>query len=84
MRDNTKPSKQRPYTYNDNFPNKLKEEINKVLEDQFLYKIDHIEWVSLIIVVQKKNGKLQVCVNLKKVNAATMRDHYPLSIKDHV
>lgn len=30
--------------------------------------------------VPKKNGKLRVCVNLKKVNASTIRDHYPLPI----
>ena len=36
------------------------------------------------MVVPKKNGKLRVCVNLKKVNAATVRDHYPLPITDHV
>ena len=36
------------------------------------------------MVVPKKNGKLRVCINLKKVNAATIRDHYPLPITDHV
>ena len=36
------------------------------------------------MVVPKKNGKLRVCVNLKKVNVATVRDDYPLPITDHV
>ena len=36
------------------------------------------------MVVPKKNGKLRVCINLKKVNTATIRDHYPLPITDHV
>ena len=34
--------------------------------------------------VPKKNKKLRVCVNLKKVNAATICDHYPLPIIDQV
>ena len=42
------------------------------------------QWVSPLVVVPKKNGKLRVCANLKKVNAATIRDHYPLPITDHV
>ena len=84
MREDAKPSKQRPYTYNDNFANKIKEEINKLLEAEFIYEIEHTEWVSPIVVVPKKNGKLRVCINLKKVNAATVRDHYPLPITDHV
>ena len=36
------------------------------------------------MVVPKKNGKLRVCINLKKVNTATIRDHYLLPITNHV
>ena len=43
-----------------------------------------MEWVSPIAVVPKKNGKLRVCVNLKKVNAATMQDHYLLPFTDYM
>ena len=70
--------------YNDTFGNKIKEEINKLLEAEFIYKIEHTEWVSPIVIVPKKNGKLRVCVNLKKVNAASIRDKYPLWITVHV
>ena len=41
-------------------------------------------WVSPLVVVPKKNGKLIVCINLKKVNVATLRDHYPLPITNHI
>ena len=75
MREDAKPSKQRPYTYNENFARKI-----KLLDAEFIYEIEHTEWVSPIVIVPKKNGKLRVCVNLKKVNAATVRDHYPLPI----
>ena len=74
MREDAKPSKQRPYMYNDTFGNKIKEEINKLLEAEFIYEIEHTEWVSPIVVVPKKNGKLRVCVNLKKVNAALLSE----------
>ena len=40
--------------------------------------------MSPIVVVPKKNNKLRVYVNLKKVNGATIRDHYHLPITDHV
>ena len=84
MREDAKPSKQSPYTYNENFANKIKEEINKLLAIDFIYEIGHTEWVSPIVVVPKKNGKLRVCINLKKVNAAIVQDHYPLPITKHV
>ena len=38
----------------------------------------------LTVVLPKNNGKLRVCVNLKKVNATTIRDNYPLPIMEHV
>ena len=83
MMQDAKPTKQRPYTYNDTFARKIKEEIDKLKEAKFIYEIEHTDWVSPIVVVPKKNGKLRVCVNLKKVNATTIRDNYPLPITDH-
>ena len=54
-------------------------------EAKFIYKIEHSCWVSLLImVIRKKNGKMRVCINLKKENATTIRDHYPLTITNHV
>ena len=79
-----KPYKQRPYTYNETFARKIKEEIDKLKEAEFIYEIEHTDWVSPIVVVPKKSEKLRVCVNLKKVNAATIRDNYPLPITEHV
>ena len=84
MKDIAKPSQQRPYTYNDNFARKIREEIEKFLEAEFIYEIEHTEWVSPIVIVPKKNVKLRVCANLKKVNATTIQDPYPLPITDHV
>ena len=84
MKEDAKPSRQRPYTYNNIFTKKIKEEIDKLLAAKFIYEIEHTDWVSPIVVVPKNNGKLQVCVNLKKVNVVTIRDNYPFPITDHV
>ena len=84
MIQDANPTKQRPYTYNDTFSKKIKDEKDKLKESKFIYEIEHTNWVSPIVVVPKKNGKLRVCVNLKKVNAATIRDNYPLPITKHV
>ncbi|MCO5548431.1 hypothetical protein L7F22_001887 [Adiantum nelumboides] len=84
LKTDAKPSRQRPYTYNDTFAKRIKEEIDKLMEAEFIYEIKHMNWVSPIVVVPKKNGKLRVCVNLKKVNLATVKDNYPLPITDHV
>ena len=44
----------------------VKEEIHKLLDAGFIYEIEHIEWVSPIVIIMKKNGKIRVCVDLKK------------------
>ena len=65
MREDAKTRKQRPYTYNDTFAKKIKEEIDKLLEANFIYEIKHTKWVSLIVVMPKRNGNIRVCINLK-------------------
>ena len=39
MQEDAKPSKQRPYTYKKNFATKIKEEIDKLLNVEFIYEI---------------------------------------------
>ena len=73
-----------PHTYNETFSKKIKAKIDRLLEANFIYEIEHAKWVSLIMAVPKKNGKLHVCFNLKKVNTDTIRDSYPLPIIEHV
>ena len=62
----------------------VKEEINKLLDAGFIYEIEHTQWVSPIVIVMKKNGKICVCVDPKKFNAATIKDHYPLPFTKYV
>jgi hypothetical protein len=40
--------------------------------------------VITIVVVPKKNGKLRICINFKKLNVATKKDPYPLLFKDEL
>ena len=36
------------------------------------------DWVSSIVVVEKKNGKLRICIDPKDLNENLKRAHYPL------
>ena len=84
MKLEEKPVKLRPYTYNETFANKIKVEIDRLIEANFIYEIEHTKWVSPIVAVPKKNGKLRVCINIKKVSAAKIRDNYPLPMTKHL
>ncbi|MCO5555452.1 hypothetical protein L7F22_008997 [Adiantum nelumboides] len=84
MISTAKPVQQRPYPMNPKYAKIVQEELKKLIQCGFIYPIEHSEWVSPIVIVPKKNGKLRVCVDLKKVNATTRRDHYPLPYSEHV
>jgi hypothetical protein len=37
-----------------------------------------------MVIVPKKNGKLKICIDFRKLNAATKKDPYPLTFIDEV
>jgi hypothetical protein len=75
---------QRRYRLNPNYATKVKEEIDKLLRVDFIRPVKRGTWLSLIVVVLKKNCKLQVYVNYRKLNAATITDAFPLPFTDGV
>lgn len=62
----------------------VKEELQKLLDVDFIYLISDNKWVSPLVVVPKKNGKWQICVDYRKLNKATQKDHFPLPFIDQV
>jgi hypothetical protein len=40
--------------------------------------------LSPIVVVPKKNGKLKLCINFRKLNVVTKKDSYPLPFRDEM
>jgi hypothetical protein len=41
-------------------------------------------WLSLIVVVPKKNGKLRICVDFRKFNEATKKNPYSLPFMNDI
>ena len=79
-----RPVQQRRYRKNPNYATKVKEEINKLLRVRFIRPVKRATWLSPIIVFPKKNGKIRVCVNYHKLNAATVTDGFPLPFTDSI
>jgi hypothetical protein len=48
------------------------------LEAKFIKPMETTEWVSLMVLTLKKNGKLRVCVNHNVLNNVTKKDRYLL------
>ena len=57
----------------------LKENLDKMEESGVIKKVTcPTDWVNSLVVVEKPNGKLRVCLDPKDLNAAVKRPHYPM------
>ena len=57
------PSHQARYRMNPNYAKAVKEDLEKLLKAGFIEPVDQATWLSPIVVVPKKNGKLWICVD---------------------
>jgi hypothetical protein len=48
---------------NPNYAIKVREDLDKLLNVGFIYPIETIQWLSPLVIVPKKNGKLRICVD---------------------
>jgi hypothetical protein len=75
---------QAKYRLNPNYTTTVKQNIDKLLTVGFIQSIEEVTWLSPIIVIPKKNVKLRIYINFKKLNAATKKDPYPLPFTNEV
>jgi hypothetical protein len=69
---------------NPNYVVIIKQDINKLLVASFIKSVEEATWLSLIMVIPKKNEKLRICVDFIKLNVTTKKDPYPLPFTDEV
>ena len=55
----------------------IDQHLSEMLE-QKLIEPSRSEWASNVVMVKKKDGTLRFCVDYRKLNAATVKDVYPL------
>ena len=55
-----------------------------MLNVRFIRPVKKATWLSLIVVIPKKNGTIRACVDYQKLNAATVTDVFPLPFTDIV
>ena len=78
------PVVQQRYRMNPNFAIQVKEELDKLCKVGFIYPIHQVTWLSPIVVVPKKNGKIKIYVDYKKLNAAIESNPFPLPFYDTI
>jgi hypothetical protein len=72
------PANQTIYQLNPNYAAIIKHDIDKLFAIGFIKFLEEATWLSPIVVVLKKNGKLRICVNFRKFNVVIKKDPYLL------
>ena len=58
---------------------KLKKELNEMEESGVIIKVEEpTEWVNSLVVVEKPNGQLRLCLDPRDLNKVLKREHYQL------
>jgi hypothetical protein len=65
------------YQMNHNYVAMVKQDLDKLLAVGFIALVEEAIWLSLIVVIPKKNDKPRICVDFRKLNVATKKDPYP-------
>ncbi len=72
------PAHQTRYILNPNYAKTVKQDIDKLLVVSFIQPIEEATWISPIVVIPKKNGKVKINVDVRKLNKAIKKDPSPL------
>ena len=74
------PPRKAPFGFRD----KIKEELDRLVDQNIIEKVDYrTEWVNSLVIVDKPNGKLRLCLDPKELNAAIKREyHHILTLEE--
>jgi hypothetical protein len=84
LKPGVKPVKQRPYRLSPKYKEKVKIELDKILEAGIIEPIEESEWIRPMVVQYKKKGEIRICIDLRKLNDDCLHDHFPTPFTDEV
>ena len=84
IEENVRQFQQPKRRMNTNLREIVKEQLQKLLNVNFIYPISDSQWVSPLVIIPNKNGKWRVCIDYRELNKATLKDHFPLPFIDQV
>jgi hypothetical protein len=67
------------------YKQKVKDEIDRMLEADIIEPVEESEWISLMVVQDKKQGRgIRIYIKLRKLNDACLHDPFPTPFTDEV
>ena len=84
MKPGVKPFKQRTYRLNPKYKEKVKIELDRMLEVGIIEPVKDLEWINPMVVQDKNIGEIRICIDLRKLNDACLHDPFPTPFTDEV
>ena len=79
-----RPVKQIPYRLNPKYKEKVKIELDRMLEAGIIEHVEESEWIIPMVVQDKKTREIRICVDLKNLNDACLHDPFPTPFTNEV
>jgi hypothetical protein len=74
----------RPYKLNPKYKQKVKIELDRMLEAEIIEPFEEYEWIIPMVVQDKNSGEIRICVDLRKLNDACLHYPFPTPFTDGV
>jgi len=55
-----------------------------MLDAKIIVPLRYLDWVANLVLVRKKSGEIQLCVDFKNLNKCSLKDNYPLPKMDQI
>ena len=82
IKEGFQPFQQAPRRMAPDITLKINGEIERLVRAGFIRPARYVEWLSNIVLILKKNGKLRICIDFRNINMATPKDEYPMLVAD--
>jgi len=66
LKEGAKPVRKRPYRLNPKYKEKVRKELDRMLDVGIIFPVEESEWISPMVVQDKNSGEIWICVDLKK------------------
>jgi hypothetical protein len=79
-----KPVNKIPYRLNLKYKEKVKIKLNRMLEVGIIEPVEESEWISPMVVQDKKTGEIRIYIDLRNLNDSCFHDPFPTPFTDEV
>ena len=84
LNPDVKPVKQRPYQLNPRYKERVKADLDRMLDARIIESVEEFEWICPMVVEDKKMWEIYICIDLRKLNDDCLHDPFPTPFIDEV